>query len=582
MPEQSVDPKKAQLVSETDDTYKLTHPDLGTFDVAKKDLSDDTHSFIKGLKPEDAVVPDESTFVRSPMSPDQSTNVPRDSGRIQQIDRLMAGSTDQAQKNKLQSERDSLTRPASAEDPKNFPSRVSQILSVLPTADDAGKEKLLAELGKFGYTGKTGLETAQPQPAVDSEAIPRQVGSAQPDAPAPEPGSQPSSPGLPAGPMQVDPFERARQLAQQEGDVESAKARQEAQAYSGLENQLKQAEQRRAGFAADRIKAIADREAAMKDEKIDPHKAWATAGTGGQALAVVSLLLGGIGQGILKLGSNPAGDVMDKIIERDIASQKDNIGLKSSLYSEHLRQLGDAEAAEMATKNDLYSNYKVMLEKIAAQSRDPQAKIAAATKINAIDLEQKKLILQEADQRTIFGGPTGGAPAMPRLTPAMQEHAVRANGQVVGFVADPKDRKEVQEKVTGLDSIQKEMGKLAEMFPEEVKEGSKKYQVPSLNVKIPMFGHLTAEKAAEAHRAMRTTALKLRNAFEGARLNPSMIENFTDLLGEGPNAVNVRKAWHELQGITQTISDDKNGVLQNSLTYYTPSEKKEVAPVRRK
>lgn len=89
----------------------------------------------------------------------------------------------------------------------------------------------------------------------------------------------------------------------------------------------------------------------------DAGRAWRNAGTGGQIAATLGIILGGIGQGLMKGGPNQALDIVQTAIDRDIQSQREEIASKKGKVGElkgafgtMLAKFGNENQAEAATR----------------------------------------------------------------------------------------------------------------------------------------------------------------------------------------------------------------------------------------
>src|SRR5258708_14117385 len=141
----------------------------------------------------------------------------------------------------------------------------------------------------------------------------------------------------------------------------------------------------------------------MNDEqaniKIDPNKNWNSFGTGGKVQAVIGLMLGGVGQGLMMYGGNKnahnyALDALDKAIEDDINSQKAN---KEGLVNAVMAQQGITDNIKNRQKIELLNNHAEWenghqlaldeLSKATAQAQDPIDK--ANGQIAMTQLQQK-------------------------------------------------------------------------------------------------------------------------------------------------------------------------------------------------
>jgi phage tail tube protein FII len=197
----------------------------------------------------------------------------------------------------------------------------------------------------------------------------------------------------------------------------------------------------------DRIKKI-------DTQETDPDHWWRTRDGYQQGMAVAGLMLGGFLQGF-RGGTNPAYEMMDKAIDRDISAQrdaaaKDKYGLEAdqNLYAQNLDHFKDEKSAQQATQIEMREQLKQQIMGIAEQSKNAQS-IADAQKASAdIDVTNQKAMLElsmkhklrtlESDRLAASRGPAigvggGGAvrpsPAAPMLLPPKEsDKLVWVNG----------------------------------------------------------------------------------------------------------------------------------------------------------
>lgn len=141
------------------------------------------------------------------------------------------------------------------------------------------------------------------------------------------------------------------------------------------------------------------------NQKIDPNRLWNNASTGQKISASIGLILGGIGAGLTK-GPNSALEVMQKSIDRDVQSQRDELGKKQTLYSMNMDRYKNADAAYSATMLNLATVAKTQIEAAAARSGSQQAMSQAQLAGAQIDeriaplkqqLAIQKMSMQNAD-----------------------------------------------------------------------------------------------------------------------------------------------------------------------------------------
>lgn len=105
---------------------------------------------------------------------------------------------------------------------------------------------------------------------------------------------------------------------------------------------------------------------ALADPKsdVDPRRYFHNLGTGGKIMNAIAMILGGMGAGLTH-GPNMGMEVINNAINKDIESQKINLGKKESLLSQNLARFKDMKTAQMAT----YSQMNAMAQgQIAANT----------------------------------------------------------------------------------------------------------------------------------------------------------------------------------------------------------------------
>lgn len=168
------------------------------------------------------------------------------------------------------------------------------------------------------------------------------------------------------------------------------------------------------------------------NQKEDPGRWWGSKSAGEKMLGAIGIILGGLSAGQGK--GNPAMELMNKSIDQDIASQKANMAQKQkgadaalNIYSQKVRQFGDEDAADMATRAQMLEQFKLQTQSEALRSQSPVLQARAKELGAQIQLEQAKLHQGlEAWQK---GGVAGG------ITPEDQKRAFELykSGQAVSM-----------------------------------------------------------------------------------------------------------------------------------------------------
>lgn len=321
---------------------------------------------------------------------------------------------------------------------------------------------------------------AAQSPAAPTEGPGTQAGpaGAAPAASAPQPAA-PSAPAVLAGmPVSSGPIEEA---ARAEQKAIRSKAEAEYTAATSLadlhDQQAKELldhdRETQQVVAADRAR----QDAIFRDiasAKVDPNHYWQDKSTGQKLLAGIGMIFSGIGSGLTG-GPNLAHQVIDRAIERDIDSQKANIGKKQNLLAYYQRQTGDDLAARQLTKATMLNAFAGQVAAQAARSsagvvRQTGEIAAQQARVQAFDLSQQAIArsqgikqneinlrqAQEAEtvRHQLYGDGTQGAkPASAQLL----QHAVS-----VGLVKPDEivtvDRQGNQARAKGPDS-KKELDK---------------------------------------------------------------------------------------------------------------------------
>jgi hypothetical protein len=89
---------------------------------------------------------------------------------------------------------------------------------------------------------------------------------------------------------------------------------------------------------------------AINKGQIKPNDYINKMSTGGKISTGIGLILGGMGQGLMRSGTNPALDFLNRQIDRNIESQKANLGSQENLLSANMKQYQNQTLAVEATR----------------------------------------------------------------------------------------------------------------------------------------------------------------------------------------------------------------------------------------
>ena len=219
----------------------------------------------------------------------------------------------------------------------------------------------------------------------------------------PPTGTQLAGSGLPQDPLKAgeEAFKGLKQANLAMGQIEAQRELDSGQAQLTALNQLRDLDKT---FKTN-LKNIDDEQKKLTEGivnfKIDPNRVYARMSSGNRVLAAIGLLLGGVSQGLLKLRTNPAMDVINDTINRDIDAQKANLGIKQSLLAINLERYKRLDAATAATRAQLLTVVQAQINIAAAKANSGLAVKNAQIANYKLDLEKAKLNQSIATQATM-------------------------------------------------------------------------------------------------------------------------------------------------------------------------------------
>jgi hypothetical protein len=143
------------------------------------------------------------------------------------------------------------------------------------------------------------------------------------------------------------------------------------------------------------------------DHKIDPNNFVKHMSTGSKIAAGISMIFGGIGQGLIG-GKNPGMEWLHNAISNDIEAQKNEQGKGYNLWRMNRDAMGDDMRANIATQNQMWTGVQAKVAQAAAAAQAPVAKFRAQQMINEIEKQkiQNRMTLGLMSQG--MTGPGGG------------------------------------------------------------------------------------------------------------------------------------------------------------------------------
>lgn len=434
-----------QLLNHDDSKFTIQHPDGSTFNVAKSGLDPATSDKIMGLP-----TPNASPVSDSPDSIAADANISSggaDSGALSEI-------------------------PAVSSQPPSSPT---------PLPANSGPS--IADTAKQFQANNPELAT---QTNPQAGTAPNQIN--------------------PAGPNDImgiygQALKGQTEALQGVGEAKGAEGKAAAAAYgqyAAKSQQLAQTQQENLAKLQTEGDAL---QKAVQNGQIDPNKYWNSQTGGQKASAIVSVILGGIAGGMSGTGQNVGLQMINDHINKDIESQKADLGKKQSLYAENLARYRDERTATAATQLQYNNALQAQLGKAAAQSGSQQAQFQAQAAISGLKAQQIPLMQQIAMMQTnskLYGqqGGEGGLPVGAEPLQLLSDPKYQEKRIVVGNKAyqapssdDAKDLKNLQAEyepvknvVAQLTALQGNPKALVSGTPENLQaQALRAYAVPRLN-----------------------------------------------------------------------------------------------------
>ncbi len=355
--------KDFSLLKEDNDSYHVKHPKGKTLVVSKKGMADKAHEIIKGLKKPDMMADGGEMSVNI-------SDEPFDASKLK------------------------------------LPRIGDDLKQDVPQSDlDKAKESATA------LTNVTGNMIPEYAAATTPASAPTQT-------PVNLTPATPSEVSMP----DMTQFKNANQMGQAAGRDVYKSAQQQENAAAGMIPGL-QEQQQQVQSDADMVQQNFQQhyvqEAAKADElqkkydsmQIDPHRIINNMSTGTKISTALGLLLGGLSSGFT--GKNPALDVLNNAIDRDIDAQKNNKAGVMNLWRMNMEQSGNQLEANLRTKQQVLGAAQAVLSANAAKTGAAQTKVAAASAMQQLSQQQMQIQQQLAAMKL------GQGTATPQNMPAI-------------------------------------------------------------------------------------------------------------------------------------------------------------------
>lgn len=294
----------------------------------------------------------------------------------------------------------------------------------------------------------------------------------------------------------------------------------------------------------------------VQSAKIDPTRIYDNMTTGNRVLAGISILLGGLGQGLTGAKSNPAMDVINNAIDRDIDAQKANLGKKQNLLSINLAKMGDLRNALAATKMQMMTVANTQVQAQAMKAGSKSAIAAASMFQGQMDLEMSKLKYQIASAQAMedkLNQPEGvSSKDVAKLTQDLQDKMVQLpNGNYM-----PAFNKEA---ATVVRTLQTKLFPVQDLAREFYTEMDKGFTVP------------TSDRAKNAARLEQSMRVELKTLFDLGALTEADMGLINPLVPQIGNIKDPTAQRQAVDFIMQRVQSRLNAAYSANVPGLNPS-----------
>ncbi len=177
----------------------------------------------------------------------------------------------------------------------------------------------------------------------------------------------------------------------------------------------------------------------LANYKEDPERFWHSRNTMQRVGTAIAILLGGIGQGLMRGGDNPAVTKLNNDIDRDIAAQratydakKSSFAAKNSMYGKMMDKYKDPELALAASKLAFNEQVSRRIEEISAKTNSERVKLNGDKALIQLDKIKSDAAKEFATRQYGLLHPTSGS-AAPKLSDKQKDTA-GVNNQLTDII----------------------------------------------------------------------------------------------------------------------------------------------------
>jgi hypothetical protein len=231
-------------------------------------------------------------------------------------------------------------------------------------------------------------------------------------------------------------FKEAQEASNLQQSTDANKARALARAATVAQSAQADAQSKYQASQDDVTKHINATTQDMLTHQINENHWMESRTTGQRVRMAIGMALSGIGSG-LSHQSNAAMDYINGQINRDIDSQKANLGLKQNLLSAYQKQFGDNQLAYNMTKATIANTYATQFQLEAAKAGIPEAQVQGLLRQSKLYQDFFPLVQRTAAMHMMQGTPQQPQQQQQGQGQAPQQLDSRDPASLINYAIDP-------------------------------------------------------------------------------------------------------------------------------------------------
>lgn len=441
-----------------------------------------------------------------------------------------------------------------------------------PSDDDVPAMQPMGMMDSAGQTPGAGVSETTPDQSA-AQSVPQMTAGME-QAATPQQAVQTQAAGAIAGIPQTPMSKELMDVQRREMGAAQASAAAAASGQNTIAkvyaDQAKDFQTQTAEYQKNRgalDKEHNDLVTAYQNKKIDPHRVLGS--TGAKIQAAISLMLGGLGQGLSHSNHNMAMDSINKAIDDDIESQKTDLNKGANLLSLNQQKFHNLDQSEAVTRMQKMAAAQALIGSAAAKSGSEQA--MAAGQMAAGQIQERMIPLKNdiAYRQTLasLGGGSGGGGNPEMLHKEDRERAVTVPG--------PNGQSRTVLAPTSKDADTFKTGEIEHQNLFDQIQTARDFM--KNKGWSPGAGPFDTADSSEAANIRSGIMLSLNKLHGLNRLNDNEFNEFSKMV-PNPGQFNTAAAQAKLDYLSKRLQNSRNSSYKNLLDNYNPGQIQESAP----